>query len=41
MQEEAVALAHSIDTIWNDLKNREISEYASREISSSWKNRME
>jgi acetyl/propionyl-CoA carboxylase alpha subunit len=41
MQEEAVALAHSIDAIWSDLKNREISEYASREISSSWKNRME
>ena len=41
MQEEAVALAHSIDTIFSDLKNRKILEYASREISSSWKNRME
>jgi propionyl-CoA carboxylase alpha chain len=41
MQEEAEALAHSIDAIWSDLKKHEVVEYSSREISSSWKNRME
>jgi hypothetical protein len=41
MQEEAEALAHSIDAIWSDLKKQEVMEYSSREISSSWKNRME
>jgi len=41
MQEEAEALAHSIDAIWSDLKKHEVLEYSSREISSSWKNRME
>jgi hypothetical protein len=41
MQEEAAALAHSIDAIWSDLKKQGELEYASREICSSWKNRME
>ena len=41
MQEEAEALAHSIDAIWSDLKKQEVLKYSSREISSSWKNRME
>ncbi len=41
MQEEAEALAHSIDAIWSDLKKQKVLEYSSREISSSWKNRME
>ncbi len=41
MQEEAEALAHSIDAIWSDLKKQEVLEYSSQEISSSWKNRME
>ena len=41
MQEEAEALAHSIDAIWSDLKKQGEFEYASREICSSWKNRME
>ena len=41
MQEEENALIHSIDAIWNDLKTQKVAEYASREILSSWKNRME
>ncbi len=41
MQEEEDALLHSIDSIWNDLKKQKVAEYASREILSSWKNRME
>jgi propionyl-CoA carboxylase alpha chain len=41
MKEEEEALVHAIDDIWNDLKNLKSTEFASREIGSSWKNRME
>jgi propionyl-CoA carboxylase alpha chain len=38
MQEEQDALQHSIDQIWNSIQDRHAEEYASREITSSWKN---
>ena len=41
MKEEENALVHAIDDIWNDLKKVKKTEFASREIQSSWKNRME
>jgi propionyl-CoA carboxylase alpha chain len=41
MKEEEYALVHAIDDIWNDLKKLKTTEFASQEIGSSWKNRME
>ena len=41
MKEEEDALVHAIDDIWNDLKKLKSTEFASQEIGSSWKNRME
>lgn len=41
MKDEEDALVHAIDDIWSDLKKLKTSEYASQEINSSWKNRME
>jgi propionyl-CoA carboxylase alpha chain len=38
MQEEQDALQHSIDQIWNSIQDRHAEEYASKEITSSWKN---
>lgn len=38
MEEEADALANGIHTIWNDIKNRDCEEYASRDVDSSWYN---
>ena len=37
MQEEQEALQHGINTLWRSLKERDMEEFASREISSSWK----
>jgi len=37
MKEEEDALAHAIDAIWTSIKERDKSEFASREITSSWK----
>jgi propionyl-CoA carboxylase alpha chain len=37
MQEEQEALQHGINTLWCSLKERDMEEFASREISSSWK----
>lgn len=39
MEEEEEALLHSINTIWGDIKSRDMKEYASREISSSWRSK--
>lgn len=41
MKEEEDALVHAIDDIWNDLKKVKTTEFASQEIGSSWKNRIE
>jgi propionyl-CoA carboxylase alpha chain len=41
MEEESVALQHAIDSIWDHVNAFKNKAYASREISSSWKNRME
>ena len=41
MEEESVALQHAIDSIWGHVNEFKNKAYASREISSSWKNRME
>lgn len=41
MEDEEDALAHSIDNIWNDIIAFKQKEFASREIASSWKNRIE
>jgi len=41
MEEESVALQHAIDSIWSHVNEFKNKAYASREISSSWKNRME
>jgi propionyl-CoA carboxylase alpha chain len=41
MKDEEDALIHAIDDIWNDLKKVKSTEFASQEIGSSWKNRME
>jgi propionyl-CoA carboxylase alpha chain len=41
MKDEEDALVHAIDDIWNDLKKVKSTEFASQEIGSSWKNRME
>jgi propionyl-CoA carboxylase alpha chain len=41
MEEESVALQHAIDSIWSHVTEFKNKAFASREISSSWKNRME
>jgi propionyl-CoA carboxylase alpha chain len=38
MEEERDALQHSINQIWDSIKAQQKKEYASREITSSWKN---
>ena len=38
MQEEEEMLAHGINQIWDSIKQRDATEYASKEITSSWKN---
>ena len=38
MEEELDALQHGINQIWDSIKERDKKEFASREISSSWKN---
>ena len=38
MEEELDALQHGINQIWDSIKERDKNEFASREISSSWKN---
>jgi len=38
MEEEQDALQHGINQIWNSIKARDKKEFASREITSSWKN---
>ncbi len=41
MEEEEGALKHAIDKIWSDICDRKTSEFKSRQIVSSWKNRIE
>jgi propionyl-CoA carboxylase alpha chain len=41
MLDEEDALLHAVDDIWSDIKKLKVSEFASREIMSSWKNRIE
>ena len=38
MQEEEEMLTHGINQIWDSIKERDAAEYASKEITSSWKN---
>ncbi len=38
MEEEKEALSHGINEIWNSIKERNKTEFASREITSSWIN---
>jgi propionyl-CoA carboxylase alpha chain len=38
MEEEKEALMHGINQIWDSIKERDKKEFASREITSSWKN---
>ena len=38
MEEEKDALQHGINQIWDDIKARNKSEYASNDIKSSWHN---
>ena len=38
MDEEESALKHGINQIWDDIKQRDREEYASREMESSWRN---
>ncbi|MFN5845352.1 MAG: acetyl/propionyl/methylcrotonyl-CoA carboxylase subunit alpha [Flavobacteriia bacterium] len=38
MEEEKEALQHGINQIWDSIKVRDRKEFASREITSSWKN---
>jgi len=37
MEEEEEALVHGINQIWDSIKERDCKEFASREITSSWK----
>jgi propionyl-CoA carboxylase alpha chain len=37
MQEEEEALVHGMNQIWDSIKERDCKEFASREITSSWK----
>lgn len=39
MEEEAEALTHSISNIWNDIKNRDKKEYASRDMNGAWRSK--
>jgi propionyl-CoA carboxylase alpha chain len=41
MEEESIALQHAVDSIWSHIIEQNNQAFASREISSSWKNRME
>ena len=41
MRDEEDALLHAVDDIWSDIKKLKQTEFASREIQSSWKNRIE
>ena len=41
MVEESIALQHAVDSIWTHVTELNNQAFASREISSSWKNRME
>ena len=41
MEEEHRVLTFSIDKIWNDIKLFKEKEYSSREITSSWKNKLQ
>ncbi|MEN9302659.1 MAG: hypothetical protein RL264_1088 [Bacteroidota bacterium] len=41
MEEEEDALVHAVDSIWNHIKTFKNKEFASREITSSWRNRIE
>lgn len=41
MEEESIALQHAVDSIWSHVIEQNNQAFASREISSSWKNRME
>ncbi|MEN9973889.1 MAG: hypothetical protein RIS20_2236 [Bacteroidota bacterium] len=41
MEEESIALQHAVDSIWSHVIELKNKDFASREISSSWKNRME
>ena len=41
MEEEHWALNQAIDQIWSDIKAFKEKEFASREISSSWKNKLQ
>lgn len=38
MEEEGQALVHGVNQIWDSIKDRDCEEYASRQITSSWKN---
>ena len=38
MEDENEALKHGINKIWDSIKERDCEEFASREITSSWKN---
>ena len=38
MPEEEEMLTHGINQIWDSIKQRDVKEFASREITSSWKN---
>lgn len=40
MQEESRALVYALDTIWKDVQAFKKSAYASRDITSSWKNQI-
>ena len=41
MEEESIALQHAVDSIWSHVIEQNNQAFTSREISSSWKNRME
>jgi len=41
MEEEFRALTFGIEQVWNDIKAFRAKEFASREISSSWKNKLQ
>lgn len=41
MMEEEDALLHAVDDIWSAIKKLKETEFASREIQSSWRNRIE
>jgi len=40
MEEEETALKHAIDKIWSDINERKKEAFKSRQIASSWKNRI-